>query len=231
MKSRATLARFGPMRGGVRVLEDGLYVRVQWYRAGQRRVKSWPRTQAADAIEWGRQLSEMTRTPRDLPEWSGRVRGRGVYVVEAPGTGDIKIGIARDVGQRIAELQRHYSRPLRLLLVLQGGVTLERSLLARFSDCRLKGEWFRADPELGLWIERTGNELRTPETVIKASSEATPEAGLEPATRCLSVDTVSSTTTAKTAKDAEHKPPQKRGKKSPTRPETVTKPSSPDVKR
>jgi hypothetical protein len=133
----------------------------------------------------------------------------------------------RDVGQRIAELQRHYSRPLRLLLVLQGGVTLERSLLARFSDCRLKGEWFRADAELRLWIERTGNELRTPETVTKPSSEEAPEAGLEPATRWHIEEARKNAVEHNSSEShlsTEHDKTDDKGEKS--RSETVTKPSS-----
>lgn len=60
MTARKTLAHFGPKRGGVRVLEDGDYARVQWYEDGVRRVKSFARTKEgkAEAIAWAQGFAE-----------------------------------------------------------------------------------------------------------------------------------------------------------------------------
>ncbi len=62
MTERKTIAWFGPARGGVRVLEDrgAGYVRVQWYEAGLRRVKSWSLTKEGrlEAIAWAQGFAE-----------------------------------------------------------------------------------------------------------------------------------------------------------------------------
>jgi integrase len=57
---RKTIATFGPSRGGVRVLEEGDYARVQWYEDGQRRVKSFALTKEgrAEAKAWAQGFAE-----------------------------------------------------------------------------------------------------------------------------------------------------------------------------
>lgn len=83
----------------------------------------------------------------------------GVYFIQAGlHLGPIKIGLARNVSQRIRELQT--GNPARLYLL---GLTyargyeasrLERELHRRFAPLRLSGEWFRAAPMLFEEIEK-----------------------------------------------------------------------------
>lgn len=70
MTTRKTLATFGPKRGGVRVLEDGDYARVQWYEDGVRRVKSFARTKEgkAEAIAWAQGFAETRYGTAPAPE-------------------------------------------------------------------------------------------------------------------------------------------------------------------
>ena len=70
MSRRKTLATFGPRRGGVRVLEDGDYARVQWYEDRQRRVKSFARTKEgkAEAIAWAQGFAETRFGTTPAPE-------------------------------------------------------------------------------------------------------------------------------------------------------------------
>lgn len=62
------LGRYGPSRGGVRVLEDfgRDRIRVQWSEQGQRRFKHWPRTAAgrAEAKAFAQGLADGWLTPR-----------------------------------------------------------------------------------------------------------------------------------------------------------------------
>lgn len=68
-----------------------------------------------------------------------------VYFV-ADEQGRIKIGVAKSVPQRLAALQTASATPLRLLGVIPGGgMPLEKLLHARFSDHRIRAEWFSAD--------------------------------------------------------------------------------------
>jgi hypothetical protein len=57
--------------------------------------------------------------------------------------GPIKIGSARSPYQRLCTLQTANAEELYLFAYAEGGVRLERELHTRFSDLRLRGEWFR----------------------------------------------------------------------------------------
>lgn len=86
------------------------------------------------------------REPR-LPAHGGLV-----YLAEAIGTGDVKIGWSRNVPGRLEQLAVANSRGIRVLFVLLGDVSLEQALHLRFAHQCLGGEWFEADGELGEWI-------------------------------------------------------------------------------
>jgi len=62
----------------------------------------------------------------------------------------IKIGLSRNVANRLRELQTSSPEPLHLVGTFAGGRRLERLLHQRFADHRVRGEWFslRILPEL-----------------------------------------------------------------------------------
>lgn len=63
-----------------------------------------------------------------------------VYFAEAA-SGPIKIGVTRNLRQRIAGLKSHDE--VVLLAAFRGGLALERRLHFLFSGHRIRGEWFR----------------------------------------------------------------------------------------
>lgn len=74
-----------------------------------------------------------------------------VYVIRAAFDTAIKVGFARNVPTRIAELQTGNPRPLNLLYVLPGDRRLERGLHLCLQGVRRVGEWFdgpKVDPFL-----------------------------------------------------------------------------------
>jgi hypothetical protein len=73
------------------------------------------------------------------------------YVIEAVGTGTVKIGKSTNVGARMATLQTSTPSELRLVAVLKGDI--ENNLHRRFAAHRLNGEWFRFDDEIKSAIE------------------------------------------------------------------------------
>lgn len=79
-----------------------------------------------------------------------RAAERHVYFIEAEGTGLVKIGVANCAYARMKSLDQMSAVPLRLL----GSVTtdklgaLEKELHGRFAAHRVRGEWFKADPEI-----------------------------------------------------------------------------------
>lgn len=76
-----------------------------------------------------------------------------VYFIQADGSGSIKIGYTKHLNSRVKGLQTSSPVPLKLITSMKGGRSIERALHARFSDLRIRGEWFRPDPELLKYIE------------------------------------------------------------------------------
>lgn len=73
-----------------------------------------------------------------------------------------KIGVARNVKARLASLQTASPAKLTLEAALPGSVELEQDLHARFSACRLKGEWFAITDELDALIKETAASVVIP---------------------------------------------------------------------
>lgn len=71
-----------------------------------------------------------------------------IYFVMASRPRAVKIGYSAKPAERIASLQSASAARLKLLGVCPGTREDESNLHARFADCRIRGEWFRASPEL-----------------------------------------------------------------------------------
>jgi len=75
-----------------------------------------------------------------------------VYFIQAGEDGPIKIGFARDVGRRIANMRVANPAPLKLRANIPGDARDERAFHARFANLRVRGEWFRPSDELLCFI-------------------------------------------------------------------------------
>jgi hypothetical protein len=64
----------------------------------------------------------------------------------------VKIGIARDVDQRLRNLQTGSPEDLFLIGTMVGGKAAERDIHRRFHECHIRGEWFRMCPALREFI-------------------------------------------------------------------------------
>lgn len=87
--------------------------------------------------------------------------GSVVYFVQAGADGPIKIGTARDLDRRLAQLRGQSPAPLRVLWLMPGGRCLERQMHRRFYASRLHGEWFSPSEDLTAWIEDALTEGET----------------------------------------------------------------------
>jgi hypothetical protein len=84
-----------------------------------------------------------------------------VYFIRAGGDGPIKIGTtAGSPHGRLRAMQTANAETLVLLAAVPGDVGLERKLHERFAALRMRGEWFRATPELLAFVE--GASLTAP---------------------------------------------------------------------
>lgn len=79
-----------------------------------------------------------------------------IYIIGSSPSDPIKIGRARHVGQRLANLQSGNPLPLKLLAAFftDSPATEERALHRRFHEHRMTGEWFKSHPDIWLEIER-----------------------------------------------------------------------------
>jgi hypothetical protein len=76
-----------------------------------------------------------------------------VYFVGWSG-GPVKIGVARDVRQRLCDLQAACPYKLEVWAAVAGSYGLERDYHMRFATYRLHGEWFERVPEILAEIDR-----------------------------------------------------------------------------
>lgn len=71
-----------------------------------------------------------------------------VYFIQEPMSLAIKIGIAKDVADRLVKIQTSNPNKLVVLAECAGGLALERTLHAEFAADRLHGEWFKCTDRL-----------------------------------------------------------------------------------
>lgn len=94
-----------------------------------------------------------------LENWPTREendRARHVYFIEAVGLDLIKIGFARDVWRRLADLQAASPVELRMLgVICEAGVTLERKIHSQLAEYRVRGEWFRRCDQIAEYLRQT----------------------------------------------------------------------------
>lgn len=81
-----------------------------------------------------------------------------VYFIQADIGGPIKIGVSANIDKRIAQLQLSCPFTLRLLLLVQGGYSVELKLHKLFHTSRLHGEWFEPSESLVKFITEMNNE-------------------------------------------------------------------------
>lgn len=81
-----------------------------------------------------------------------------LYFIGMGNDGPIKIGIAADVSKRLRKLQGGSPIELSILAICAGGPAIEKSLHQRFSQFRMKGEWFERSPELLAHIDHLNRE-------------------------------------------------------------------------
>ena len=71
-----------------------------------------------------------------------------IYFVQIEGGGPVKVGYANDVRRRLADLQTASFQRLRLVASMPGDRAAEAEVHKRLNHLRIRGEWFRPDPEM-----------------------------------------------------------------------------------
>lgn len=81
-----------------------------------------------------------------------------VYFLECDGK--IKIGVTRNLKQRMASLKTAASSKIELIAAVEGGADVERALHRKLQPHRLEGEWFRDCAEVRVAIQNCLNNFR-----------------------------------------------------------------------
>ncbi len=98
-----------------------------------------------DAIrEDEKEKENMEKVARKPPK---KLKGY-VYFIQGQCGGAIKIGYSANPAKRLKELQTGYPDTLKILLMIPGSESTERTLHREFEASRLNGEWFRPDEYL-----------------------------------------------------------------------------------
>lgn len=105
-------------------------------------------------VEWSRGISRTRR---------GQQRHTFVYFAESAGR--IKIGCSGQPWRRAYKLSTGNPNGVRILAAVPGRFADERALHRRFEHLRISREWFRADPELRVFIHITASTGRLPPLV------------------------------------------------------------------
>ena len=91
--------------------------------------------------------------PRKVyPGWDLR-DGHRVYFVEAGDSGKVKIGTSMHIRKRIHELQGGSHEPLRLLLSIEGGHSIESEIHKLYKAERIGREWFSKSGALAQFLD------------------------------------------------------------------------------
>lgn len=84
--------------------------------------------------------------------------------------GPIKIGYSTDVRKRLAKLRVGSSQRLSLMAKAPGTMEEERRMHRQFSHLRIRGEWFRRDPEIIAEIARIKQTNGSHEILVSHST-------------------------------------------------------------
>ncbi len=95
-----------------------------------------------------------------------------VYFIREGDAGNIKIGFTLDdINKRVADLQTGCSQELIVLHLIDGESSKEREIHEQFSHLRIRGEWFRPDPELIEYIEELKRSGTVNEKMLNMSNQ------------------------------------------------------------
>jgi hypothetical protein len=121
---------------------------------------SWPKDDPR-WIEYSKRKDRWTEIKRKELEWQERKKKRDliekisddrgkypgfVYFIQGESGGPIKIGYAKDVSRRIAEIQTGFPDNLICLTFFPGNIPMEQLIHKDLKQYWLRGEWYKPDP-------------------------------------------------------------------------------------
>jgi hypothetical protein len=156
-------ARFTPVEGA-----SAYYLR--FWRDDRRRVVPIPNATSVESgeivVNIARIREAYTQAHLDLgipiPAHNKRLVKESIYFIRAAESRRLKIGIARNVQERLNTLQTGSPEPLAIEASFEiDGCITEKQLHAIFKDCHIRREWFESTPPLEALIANIKNGSHT----------------------------------------------------------------------
>jgi hypothetical protein len=168
-------------KAGLKRTDVAAELKASDIRFAQRGLKYWIRKgDVRKLLRRIKLLRKTTQRTRDAlqEKWSlpitGNVRAFLHDTVYLIGCGEfVKIGFANNPRYRLRILQLANPHQLELLATLPGGPEIEQQLHVAFGRYHHRGEWFRLEGELALYVERLRRKA-TPESRTRDAPEKTP---------------------------------------------------------
>jgi Meiotically up-regulated gene 113 len=141
--------------------EEGFEASVRPWWEIVRRINRWRGRDDNPPSRFGNTNVVELRSQPPVPSPTRRLKKpkSHVYFTEN-GPDFIKIGFSTDPNSRRSQLQTSTPYELRVVLAIPGTMETEKKLHKRFQHLRVRGEWFRKDPEL---LEFITGELKRQE--------------------------------------------------------------------
>ena len=81
------------------------------------------------------------------------------YFIQNESGDAVKIGISKSPEQRLRNLQTAHHQKLKIVAIVEGN--REEEFHARFKKSKLRGEWFKVDPEMAAYLQSQGAHFST----------------------------------------------------------------------
>lgn len=94
--------------------------------------------------------------PRKVYPSSRIVRPANLYAMRSVASGNIKIGIAADVGRRLISMRSHTWDEIELVCSVPSSRSEERDAHLLLAASRIRGEWYKPSPEVLAWVAVLG---------------------------------------------------------------------------
>jgi len=99
------------------------------------------------------------------------MKRKTIYFIQEESSGAIKIGFTNDLSMRQSNLKCCNPNTLKLLATVHGSIADEMRLHEKFGHLRIKGEWYKPEPELTDFIAKAQSSGNVPLDLNKAVLE------------------------------------------------------------
>lgn len=76
-----------------------------------------------------------------------------VYILQENGIGAVKIGVTKNLNRRLSSMRSNSPHQIDVVLTIDADERLESYLKDLFHGSHIRGEWFRATPEMAAFVK------------------------------------------------------------------------------